>query len=217
MTNEQRRRVLKIIAAGGLASLVGRAIAKGDLPPGVQQIEGTALVNGKPAHVGTPVNVGDRVSTGRASQAVIVIGGDAMLMRAQTTVEVKGRDGVLSEMLVATGRVLTVFSKKPVSIKAGNASIGIRGTGAYIEIDPDAVYFCLCYGEALVEGAGMAGQVVKTTHHEQPLLLRTVGGVVRPEPGPFRDHTDAELEMLEALVGRVPPFKKGGTYPAAKY
>jgi hypothetical protein len=79
------------------------------------------------------------------------------------------------------------------------------------------VYFCLCYGEALVEGPGIAGQLVKTTHHEQPLLLRDDGGSLRIEPGPFRDHTDAELTMLEALVGRVPPFTKDGTYPAGRY
>jgi hypothetical protein len=175
-------------------------------------------VNGKPAHVGTPVSVGDRVATGPRSQAVVVIGGDAMLLRAQTTVELSGgREGVMSGMRIVTGKVLSVFAKKPVSITAASASIGIRGTGAYIEIDPDAVYFCLCYGEALVEGGGMEAKVVKTTHHEQPLLLRTKDGKITPEPGPFRDHTDAELEMLEALVGREPPFKKGGTYPAAKY
>jgi hypothetical protein len=34
--------------------------------------------------------------------------------------------------------VLSVFSKKPVRIKAAAASIGIRGTGAYIEVDPGA-------------------------------------------------------------------------------
>jgi hypothetical protein len=80
------------------------------------------------------------------------------------------------------------------------------------------VYFCLCYGEALVEGPGMGeGKLVKTTHHEQPLLLNEEGGVIRVEPGPFRNHTDAELVMLEALVGREPPFMKDGTYPSGKY
>jgi hypothetical protein len=40
---------------------------------------------------------------------------------------------------------------------------------------------------------------------------------MRIEAGPFRNHTDAELVMLEALVGREPPFMKGGSYPANKY
>jgi hypothetical protein len=209
-----RRDWMRFIAVGGAAAAsmrIAQALAKGDLPPGINQLDGTASA-------GTPVNLGDRVTTGRLSQAVIVVGSDAFLVRAKSTIEVKGTDGVLNELLVASGRVLSVFSKKPVAIKAASASIGIRGTGAYIEINPDSVYFCLCYGEALVEGPGMAtARVVKTTHHEQPLLLRDDGGIMRVEPGPFLNHTDAELVMLEALVGREPPFMKGGMYPAKQY
>jgi hypothetical protein len=111
-----------------------------------------------------------------------------------------------------------VFAKKPVAIQAASASIGIRGTGCYLEVEPASVYFCLCYGEALIEGPGMANaKLVKTTHHEQPLVLRDDGGIMRVEPGPFQNHSDAELIMLEALVGREPPFMKDGTYPAKKY
>ena len=78
------------------------------------------------------------------------------------------------------------------------------------------MYFCLCYGDAVVDGPGMASKTVKTTHHEEPLILRD-GGVMTAEPGPFRNHSDAELIMLESLVGREPPFMKDGTYPAKKY
>ncbi|MCK7492255.1 MAG: hypothetical protein MZW92_12135 [Comamonadaceae bacterium] len=42
-----------------------------------------------------------------------------------------------SRILIQSGRVLSVFGKKPVVIKAGNATIGIRGTGAYLEVDPE--------------------------------------------------------------------------------
>ena len=216
-----RRDWMRFLAAGGAAAAstrIAQALAKGDLPPGINQLEGTATINGRAAHVGTPVNLGDRIATGRGSQAVIVVGSDAFLVRATSTIEVKGKEGVLDGLIVASGQVLSVFAKKPVAIQAANASIGIRGTGAYIEVNPDSVYFCLCYGEALVEGPGMAaGRLVKTTHHEQPLLLREDGGIMRVEPGPFRNHTDAELVMLEALVGREPPFMKGGTYPAKQY
>lgn len=216
-----RRDWMLFIAAGGAAAAstrIAQALAKGDLPPGINQLEGSATVNGRAAHVGTPVNLGDRVATGRGSQAVIVVGSDAFLVRAKSTIEVKGTEGVLNGLIVASGQVLSVFAKKPVAIQAASASIGIRGTGAYIEVNPDSVYFCLCYGEALVEGPGMAAaRLVKTTHHEQPLLLREDGGIMRVEPGPFLNHSDAELVMLEALVGREPPFMKGGTYPAKQY
>ena len=216
-----RRNLIRYLAACGgaaAANFVSQALAKGDIPPGVNRLEGTASVNGRAAQVGTPVQVGDRVSTARDSQAVIVVGKDAFLLRSQTTIEVKGSEGVLREMLISTGRVLSVFSQKPVAIKAANASIGIRGTGAYIEVNPDGVYFCLCYGEALVDGPGMAGaKRVQTTHHEQPLMLREDGGIMRIESGPFQNHSDAELVLLESLCGREPPFMKGGMYPARQY
>ena len=223
---ERRRRLLRWIAAsgalgaGGLSAWMSRALASGDLPatPGINRLEGTVTVNGKPAKAGTPVNMGDRVATGPASQAVVVLKGDAFLLRQQTVIVVQGgRDGVLSELAISAGRVLSVFAKKPVSVKATVASIGIRGTGAYFEVEPKSVYFCLCYGEALVEGAGMESKLVKTTHHEQPLMLRDVGGIMRAEPGPFQNHSDEELILLESLVGREPPFTKDAQYPAKRY
>jgi hypothetical protein len=205
--------------AAGASGIVSQALAKGDLPPGVAKLEGSVTVNGRDASVGTPVNLGDKVATARGSQAVIVVGSDAFLMRSQTIIEFgPSSKGTLSDMILSAGKVLSVFSKKPVAIKAATASIGIRGTGAYLEVYPDSVYFCLCYGEALVEGPGMASaREVKTTHHESPLLLREVGGSMTVEPGPFQNHSDAELIMLEALVGREPPFMKDGKYPANKY
>lgn len=225
-SNQRRRELLRrIVASGalgaaGVSGWISEALAAGDLPatPGVNRLEGSATVNGKPARVGTPVNMGDRVATGAGSQAVVVLKGDAFLLRANTVIEVQGREGVLTNMLVASGRVLSVFAKKPVAVRAASATIGIRGTGAYLEVDPKSVYFCLCYGEALLEAPGMAqARTVKTEHHEQPLLLTDEGGSMRVAPGPFRNHSDDELILLESLVGREPPFMKDGQYPANKY
>jgi len=164
------------------------------------------------------VSPGDRVTTGPGSQAVLVIGRDAFLMRSNTIIETRERDGLVGDLLVKTGALLSVFSKKPLTIRAANATIGIRGTACYLEVDPASVYFCLCYGEAVVDGPRMQEKVVKTHHHDDPLLLTEEGGIMRAEPGKFRDHTDAELTMLEALCGREPPFLKDGKkYPPGKY
>jgi FecR protein len=220
MDELRRRELLRMIGALGAAGVSGwmsDALAAGDVPPSLHRLDGTATVNGRSAKAGTQVSLGDRIETGPGSQAVVVLRGDAFLMRSQTIIVVQGEQGVLKELLVSSGKVLSVFAKKPVSIKAASATIGIRGTGAYLEVEPQSVYFCLCYGEALVEGPRMSAKVVKTTHHEQPLMLRDEGGILRAEPGPFLSHTDAELIMLEALVGREPPFMKDGQYPAKKY
>ena len=216
----QRRDLLRFIATLGAAGVSGYlrdVLAAGDLPPGLHRLEGSATINGKPATAGAKVNLGDRIATGAKSSAVVVQKGDAFLMRADTVIEIKGDNGVLTDLLVASGRVLSVFAKKPVTVKAAVATIGIRGTGAYLEVEKDSVYFCLCYGEAVIEGPQMEPKTVKTSHHESPLLLTTTTPAMTAQPGPFRNHTDEELVMLEALVGREPPFMKGGKYPANKY
>lgn len=207
------------LGGGGLSAWMSAALAKGDLGTlqGVNRLDGTASVDGKAARTGTPVGLGQRVATGPDSQAVIVIRDDAFLMRADTVIETRAHEGILSGLLVTTGKVLSVFARKPVNITAAYATIGIRGTGCYLEVLPADVYFCLCYGEAVVEGPGMADKFVKTTHHQDPLLLSEANGIMRADPGKFRNHTDAELIMLEALVGREPPFVKNGPYPPGKY
>lgn len=221
-----RRELVKRLSAGGLVGasgtlgMIARALASGDKPTttGVHTAEGTVTVNGKPAKNGAPVNLGDKVATGANSNAVVVWKGDAFLMREETKIEVRGRRGTVEGLLVEAGKVLTVWSKKPVALQAAHASIGIRGTACYLEVEPKNVYFCLCYGEAVIEPSGMASpRVVKTTHHEEPLILQDYGGIMKIEPGPFRNHSDAELVMLEALVGRAPPFMQDGQYPSKKY
>src|SRR5215831_5480469 len=221
----RREWLLRMAASGalggaGLIGVVARALAAGDLggKQGLVRLQGTATVAGQPARESTTVKFGDRVATGPDSQAVVVLDKDAFLMRSNTVIETTVHDGVLANLLVSTGKVLSVFSKKPLNIKAASATIGIRGTGCYLEVDPASVYFCLCYGEATVDGPKMAEKTVKTTHHESPLLLTESGGIMDAQPGGFKNHTDAELIMLEALVGREPPFLKSGQqYPAGKY
>jgi hypothetical protein len=220
-----RRGWLRLLAAagalgtGGLGAWMSRSLAAGTLgaTQGVNRLEGQATVAGREAKVGTPVRTGDRVVTARGSQAVIVIDDEAFLMRGDTTIDFKGSGGALKGMTIVTGKVLSVFSKKAVAIEAANASIGIRGTGAYLEVEPGRVYFCLCYGEAVIDGPKMPTRAVKTTHHESPLYLLDDGTTLRAEPGPFLNHSDAELVMLEALVGREPPFLRDGSYPSKKY
>src|SRR3954468_2966214 len=114
----KRRDWMTGIGALSICSIVSEALAKGDVPPGVARLDGSAMVNEREAKIGTPVNLGDRIITGKSSQAVIVVGSDAFLMRANTTIEVQGSQGILSSMLVSAGQVLSVFSKKPVAIKA---------------------------------------------------------------------------------------------------
>ena len=224
-SRQSRRTYLKQLATfgllgpAGISGLIQDALAKGDLPAisGVNTLSGNATVNGQPAKVGTAVKPGDKVTTDKGSYAVIVVGKDAFLLRDSTSVvfeQSKDKPGVLDNVLIATGKVLSVFNKraeKGVGIRAANATIGIRGTGCYIEVRESRTYFCLCYGEAAIDGAGMAqSKIIKTIHHESPVWLDDRGGVMKVESAGFVNHNDDELIMLEKLTGREPPFVKMG-------
>jgi len=222
MNNKMRRHWLKsatalgIVGAAGVSGLIQEALAKGDTPTsaGINSLQGTATVNGKPARIGTAVKPGDRVATGPKSFAVVVVGKDAYLLRDNSTIvleESKAKPGVLEKVLILTGKVLSVLEKRTadasVQYRTPNATIGIRGTGFYIEIEEGRTYFCLCYGQAVIDGKGMSeSKIINTIHHEQPLWLDDSSGTMKIDKGPFRNHDDGELIMLEKLVGREPPF-----------
>ena len=54
-----------------------------------------------------------------------------------------------------------------------------------------------------------AAETVRTKHHDQPRYVYARGAPRMIEKAPMINHTDAELVMLEALVGRKVPFTPG--------
>lgn len=211
-----RRRVLRAAALGAVgipfSNWITEALAKGDLPavPGINQLEGKVLVNGNAAKVGTLVKPGDRVVTEAKSKAVIVLDKDAFLIREGTELEFTGAAKPQSKIKVNRGKLLSVWESGPEkTITLPFATITLRGTGTYIEVlDASRAYMCLCYGTADISGAGLAAaRQVISKHHENPLWLSSNGTTFVIDKASVRDHTDAELEMLEGLCGRETPFK----------
>jgi hypothetical protein len=192
-----RRRRLLLGAAGLL--FVRPALAQG-----VNRVRGDVTVNGQPAKQGTAVRPGDKVVTGPGGQVVFAVDRDAMLVRENSSVEV-----ARNALRVISGAVLSVFApQQPRQVRTPTSTIGIRGTAVYVEVEPQRTYVCTCYGEAVLEPAGdpSARETVRTTHHEQPRYIYAKGAPKMVTPAPMVNHADAELEMLEALVGRKPPF-----------
>jgi hypothetical protein len=211
-----RRAWLKHMAAGGAALAVGmarlrQALAQGAVPPGVARARGDARVNGKPAQRGMQVKPGDVVTTGRDAELVIVVGRDAFLVRAQSRIELSGdaTSSLVSGLRVVTGALLSVFEPgKEKKIRTPTAAIGIRGTGLYVEIDGTRTYVCTCYGEAELVPVDdpTAAEMVRTRHHDEPRYIYPRGMPRMIEKAPVINHTDAELVLLESLVGRKVPF-----------
>ena len=201
------------LAAAGMLRLRA-ALAAGAVPPGVAQIKGDVRINGKPAERGQRVGPGDLIVTGKGAELVVVVERDAFLVRANSRVEfgAAAAQGAVTVLRILTGALLSVFeSGRRREIRTTTATIGIRGTGIYVEIENRRTYACTCYGEAVltpVDDPG-AAETVRTKHHDQPRYIYGKGMPRMMEAAPVVNHTDAELQMLEALVGRKVPFEPG--------
>jgi hypothetical protein len=193
--------------AGGLMAPVHRALAADPkaLRQGIHRIRGEVLVNGALASEGTPVNPGDVVATGAGAHAVYVVGDNAFMQREMGRAEF-GANSAATFLRVVTGGLLAVFGKGRRQLATQVATIGIRGTGCYIETDAAKSYFCLCFGSVELQPRGGKPLSYTTAHHEKPVMIEN--GATTPSS--IANHTDAEVIMLEALVGRGSPFPAGG-------
>ncbi len=173
------------------------------------EVSGQVMVNGKAATLATQVGVNDTIETGKAAQAVFVVGLDAYILRDNSRMELKGSRVLVDQLRLFTGALLSVFGKGPRLVHCPTSTIGVRGTGLYLEAQPDVTYVCTCYGAtdiAASDDPGISESIV-STHHDAPryVLARPDQGR-RIVPAPFKNHTDLELTLIESLVGRTPPF-----------
>ena len=220
-----RRALLGLVAALPLAAQLARvrtALAAGQIEKGVYRARGDARINGAAAKPGQDVRAGDVVTTGPNGEIVFVIARDAVLVRANSRVEVSGPVGslVATGLRIVTGAVLSVFSPgQPKRIVTQTATIGVRGTGVYVEAQGDKTYVCTCYGIVdLVAAQDPASrETVQTQHHDQPRYVMAKGAPQMIMGAPVVNHTDAELILLESLVGRRPPFLDDPGYNPNQY
>lgn len=211
-----------LFAGSNLASLFQASYALGDIPrelPGgrsIFQIEGQVQIDGALADINTPIGPNSRIITGSNSRVIFVVASDAFILRSNSELEMGSSDNLLIEgMRMVSGKILSVFGKreKPHTITTSTATIGIRGTGIYVESDPERSYVCTCYGHTRI-GANADPNIsedVIAQHHDRPLYVLAEGSGDRLiVPAPFVNHTDAELALIEELVGREPPFAYSG-------
>jgi hypothetical protein len=200
-----RRDMLKGAAA---LLLVRNALAAGEVEKGIYRVRGNARVNGAPARQGAEIAAGDAIRTGDDGELVFVAGRDAFLVRRNASITF-GTDA----LRVVTGALLSVFaSGRARRIQTPTATIGIRGTGVYVEAEERRTYVCTCYGEAELASVDdpATRETVRTSHHEQPRYIMARGAPQMLMEAPVINHTDAELILLESLVGRQPPFMDSG-------
>jgi hypothetical protein len=185
------------------------------LPEGqsIFRLTGSASVNDLAVTEKTIIRPGDRVKTGKDSELVFAVGTQAMVLRDESELVIESPADDLKSMIIAgfyliTGKLLSVSRDTPMNVRTVTATIGIRGTGWYMEADPEQTYFCTCYGTTdIMANKGGDQLTVAASHHDQPVYIlgdNESGKGIRKAP--FINHTDQELMMLETLVGRTPPF-----------
>lgn len=223
---DERRRefLLHALAAGwligetgwGAAALAG---ALGEVPSrlpadrSIFRLSGDVWVNDQPADQTTRIGAEDRVRTGRNSHLVAVVGADAFILRGNSELQLGAARSAKRFFRLVSGALLTVFGPRDdgVDLTAPTVTVGIRGTGVYAEAEPDRTYLCTCYGTTQLSATADANvsETVQAQHHDgRYIYARPVNGKLI-EKAPFINHTDLELMMLEALVGREVPFALG--------
>lgn len=233
-TEDPRRRVLvqaltAWIASLGLpAGLADAASVLGNAPTllpenkSIYRLVGSVKVNGIQASTETRIFAGDTIETGKDSEVVFVVGGTSMILRENSNVTLAGEQKTAASTLITslrllTGKLLSVHGKgRPVRMETLVATIGIRGTGVYMESDPEQSYICTCYGVTDISANNdkESKETVSATHHDRPLYIlgkAPSGNSIRRAP--FINHTDQELMLIETLVGRTPPF----VFPGNQY
>jgi len=221
--DEKRRRYLvRMLTLAGLsmtpfgplqAAFWGSKPDKLDDDKSIFSLEGDVRINGQAADLSSRIEGGDVVSTSSNSEVVFAVGGDSFILRSDSEMEIEGGGFFVDALRMLTGSVLSVFGQrepdKVMTMNSATATIGIRGTGVYMEAEPDLTYLCTCYGAVGLYSSidPNDSELITATHHDAPKYISdrsTRGSYIRPAP--FKNHTDAELKLLEAIVGRKVPF-----------
>ena len=210
-------------AAGAQSSFFGSRPVQ--LPPerSIFRLSGAVTVSGNPATLQTRISASDTVETGSDGEIVFAVDGNAMILRGGSKLDM-GADSqgssIISFLRLLSGKLLSVSRNRNMRMTTPTATVGIRGTGFYVEADPDETYFCTCYGVTDVEANSDpdSKDTVAASHHVRPLII--LSGEQRGRnirAAGFRNHTDQELMLIETIVGRTPPFVfPGGTYNAPR-
>lgn len=200
-----RRKFITAAAALPLfLALPGRAASNSS----IHKLEGHVYINNRLANVDSVILAGDSIVVAHGGELVMRMRSDAFLLRGGSVLEIAGKSNLLiSGLRLVTGAMLAVFDKRksPVHIVTSTATIGIRGTGVYLDTKPHSLYTCTCYGQTDII-VGRDVQQISSIHHSAHEVSADSSGAMATHSMEVIGHTDDDLRMLEALVGRKPPF-----------
>lgn len=235
--NSRREFLVRLLAAGAYVGLSPSLMLPtnvwaeklGQLPGtllegrSIYDMKGHVNINGIPATETTIITANDKIETGDRSYIIFVVGKDAFILRSNSQLtlssndasepESKVKSALVNSLRLVTGKLLSVFGKSQHSISTPTATIGIRGTGVYVEADPEESYVCTCYGTTVISAVNdqTSVETITSQHHDAPRYIAASGSegqLIRPAP--VKNHDDVELLLIEELVGRQLAFPVSG-------
>ena len=201
-------------AAGALLPLRAGAQALGM----VQDLSGTVTLNDFPLTRSSALLPGQTIRTGDDGRVWFTLGSDAFFLRPgsslrlQTVSTARPRELVIDFLRLVTGALGATFAKgMRRSLVTPTATIGIRGTGVYIEASRELTYACTCFGATEListpTGSMMESVAVSTENHQARYISRDPVMNMRIARAGLERHTNEEMIRLESMVGRPNPFR----------
>ena len=204
-TNITRRRLIQAGLCFGCGLMLPGQANAGT----IHELSGGVYINKRRATRADVVQPGDVVSTSHNGSVAFSVDGDAFRLSGFSSMRVGNRDNSLINTLeLFTGKLLSVFATgRPRKIVTASLTMGIRGTGVYLENTPTSTFCCTCYGKTEVSSGGHTLEF-DAVHHDGRQFDYDHGQLVNIGPGEMRGHTDDDLRQLEGYVGRVPLFDR---------
>lgn len=172
----------------------------------VRELSGEAYLSGHRMTRDSALQPGQTVETGPDAQLWFTVGEDAFLVRPNSRVRLDATPAgaaVLNFLRLVSGGLGATFSPgKPRRLVTPTSTIGIRGTGVYLEATPRWTYACTCFGTTEISPLQKAAIRVTSRNHAAR-RIDLDGSVLEV---PFERHTSEEIARLESLVGRPNPF-----------
>jgi hypothetical protein len=180
----------------------------------IHELSGEVRVNGQPATRSMRLGAGDSLYTGRDGRIAFVVAGDAVFMRpgSELRLEARVREIAISAFRLVQGALGATFARgRSRELVARTVTIGIRGTGVYLETHAEETYACTCFGatelKSTADGAMMESVSMVTGNHGARRIYRDPRMGMRVVAAGFERHTNEEMAGLEKLAGRENPFR----------
>lgn len=181
----------------------------------VHELSGEVLINGYPMARSSAIFAGQTIATGRDGRIWFTVGTDAYFLRPGSELRLRAasaRGTVIDALRLVSGALGATFGRgRPRAVHTRTVTIGIRGTGVYVEAMPEATYACNCFGAAEIysaaSGAMMERVQVAAVNHVARRIHRDPVMGMRIVEAPFERHSNEEIIRLEALAGRPNPFR----------